>query len=324
MDCSYVLDYLYPDLSNLVYEYWTSDDLFLTYKENALPILEVRAESIKVDGIAARILLKRPYPELIYQVLPDYVKVLLLLYSTKYEQFSAYIKHEYNTYPGVIYDLIARMDCKRNNFNDVHLDWLLKYAVATPHCQDIIRLIRSRFTVNTVLLGIAVREGIKVPSFEVLAKDTDLNTLNGIMVSVLYHNQDCLESLIRLGADVNTYGRYTSTPIDIALSRFHDIPLALRLIGLGADINRKCPDGLTPLMRAACDKNKDVTPLLDMKADPNVQDCNGKTALFLAVTSGNENVVQVLLRANANPHIKDLSGRIALDYASEDMRRFLV
>lgn len=97
------------------------------------------------------------------------------------------------------------------------------------------------------------------------------------------------------------------------------------LIEMGADINAKSVDGLTPisvavsadrqevvseLLRAKADISPDlifkaqstqvVKDLVRNKADPNARDLFGNTALFYAVESGNKFLARALLEAGAD------------------------
>ncbi|MDX2049764.1 MAG: ankyrin repeat domain-containing protein [Rickettsiaceae bacterium] len=57
--------------------------------------------------------------------------------------------------------------------------------------------------------------------------------------------------------------------------------------------------------------------LLEMHADPNVKDQEGKTALRYAVEKGNKELVEELLKQVADPNVKDQEGKTAIDYAKE-------
>ncbi|KAL2093001.1 hypothetical protein ACEWY4_010313 [Coilia grayii] len=93
----------------------------------------------------------------------------------------------------------------------------------------------------------------------------------------------------------------------------------------GAYINESNDRGETPLMVACMSKHSDtqsvskaklVKYLLDNKADPNIQDKTGKSALMHACShrAGHE-VVSLLLTNGADPSLEDRSGASALVYA---------
>ncbi|XP_072551458.1 ankyrin repeat domain-containing protein 34C [Salminus brasiliensis] len=93
----------------------------------------------------------------------------------------------------------------------------------------------------------------------------------------------------------------------------------------GAYINESNDHGETPLMVACMSKHSDLQSvskaklikyLLDNKADPNMQDKAGRTALMHACSqrAGHE-VVSLLLTNGADPSLEDRSGSSALVYA---------
>ncbi|XP_047197623.1 ankyrin repeat domain-containing protein 34B [Hippoglossus stenolepis] len=103
----------------------------------------------------------------------------------------------------------------------------------------------------------------------------------------------------------------------------------LRLVRLlvdgGAQVNGRCPKGETALL-AACkalrgepagpETVKLLTYLLHNKANPNVQDRAGRTALMYAcMERAGAEVASTLLSAGADPSMEDHSGASALVYA---------
>lgn len=102
--------------------------------------------------------------------------------------------------------------------------------------------------------------------------------------------------------------------------------------------------GLTPLMQAVCDGNVQtvtrlieeykpdrtinllqaaaqgnlarVNELIRAKADLNIQDHNGCTALTLATARGNADIITALLDAGANAKLQDKQGKTAFGYAA--------
>lgn len=58
-----------------------------------------------------------------------------------------------------------------------------------------------------------------------------------------------------------------------------------------------------------------VKKLLEKKADPNIPDSNGTTALIYASIFKNYEVADFLIKAKADPHAKDNRGNSAIDYA---------
>ncbi|NWI98084.1 AN34B protein, partial [Pitta sordida] len=101
--------------------------------------------------------------------------------------------------------------------------------------------------------------------------------------------------------------------------------LARLLIDGGAYVNESNSRGETPLMVACMTEHADlqsaskarmVKYLLDNKADPNIQDKSGKTALIHACLGrAGPEVVSLLLTGGADPSLPDHANRSALVYA---------
>lgn len=85
---------------------------------------------------------------------------------------------------------------------------------------------------------------------------------------------------------------------------------ALLLIDLGADVNVRNADGKTALMHAAWKKNASVAAALIAKgADVDaVSLAKWETALMMAAVRGNIEITSMLLEAKANPLLRDWRG----------------
>jgi ankyrin repeat protein len=88
------------------------------------------------------------------------------------------------------------------------------------------------------------------------------------------------------------------------------------LMGDGARINGRSPEGQTALMYAAkyC-RPKTVTLLISLGAKIDLADDKGRTALIHATRNSCVRSVRVLLSHRAKPGVRDGSGRTALRYA---------
>lgn len=91
------------------------------------------------------------------------------------------------------------------------------------------------------------------------------------------------------------------------------------LIENGADVNQETPFG-TPLMRAAANPwNIELVEIL-LKSDAQIdlQDRNGRTALFYSETFGNNKISSMLLSAGADVDIKDTNGKTYMEVTKEE------
>jgi len=113
---------------------------------------------------------------------------------------------------------------------------------------------------------------------------------------------------------INSLNESKTSPLILACYR-GNIEVAKFLIENVKDINYNSDMG-TALM-AATYKNQPelVKLLLDKKANPDVSDANGTTALSLAVQFKNDQLVKLLLDHKADKKIKDNKGKTAFEYA---------
>lgn len=100
--------------------------------------------------------------------------------------------------------------------------------------------------------------------------------------------------------------------------------VALYLVKNAKDINGNSKMG-TPLMAAVFKHNDAVVEaLLTMKADPNIADWNGTTALHYAILNRNVAVVKLLIDANADVAFKDKRGNSAIDYGNMTQNQTII
>jgi hypothetical protein len=105
----------------------------------------------------------------------------------------------------------------------------------------------------------------------------------------------------------------------LAVSRIgDDLGLMCTLLNMGADVNCKDANGKTPLIIASKRGHLDIVKkLLEKGADVNCKDANGKTPLIIASECGHLNIVKNLLGKGADVNCKDANGKTPLIIASE-------
>jgi len=115
-----------------------------------------------------------------------------------------------------------------------------------------------------------------------------------LMGAALEGHKEIVELLLQAGADPNI----------IDPSRMSDCELSI--------VDRVFKNGATALMKATLGRNRTnnagnkeiVELLLNAKADPDIQDLRGNTALILAAEHCKAEIVELLLNNGANPNIK--------------------
>jgi len=125
-----------------------------------------------------------------------------------------------------------------------------------------------------------------------------------------------METLYKQNPEIiNSSNENGYSPLILACYR-SNIPVVKFLIEKGAEIN-KVSDMGTALMAATVKKNTEMVQLLlDKKADPNITDPNGTTALIYAVQFNAPELIKLLLKYKADKNLKDKSGKTAFEYAA--------
>ena len=130
----------------------------------------------------------------------------------------------------------------------------------------------------------------------------ELNATREQFRAVLYTgHEDCLNSLIKSGADVNQHCfEKNFTPLLYATETASPAKVAM-LISAGADVNVTCDRGLTPLMYAASfGVPSKMNMMIHAGADVNQKSNNDQTALALATINGYVKSMETLIKAGAD------------------------
>ncbi|MDR1590398.1 MAG: ankyrin repeat domain-containing protein [Puniceicoccales bacterium] len=100
--------------------------------------------------------------------------------------------------------------------------------------------------------------------------------------------------IIRYLAEKDDYDR---TPLRLAVDR-GNIPILLRLLQIGDDVDTRDNQWKTPLMAAIGDGNPEIIEiLLDAGADVDARDVNRRTVLMMAVATGNPWIINRIIQA---------------------------
>lgn len=126
--------------------------------------------------------------------------------------------------------------------------------------------------------------------------------------------------LLDAGADASGLCHALDTPIlDVALRR-GDKAMATLLLGRGARLDQRDMDGRTRLHRSASggDASEELVLLLELGADPNVQDGQGWAPLHFAAAYGYVENVAALLGVGADPALRTSHRLLPLDLAGKN------
>ena len=120
-----------------------------------------------------------------------------------------------------------------------------------------------------------------------------------LMQAAMHGCTECLDKLIKAGADVNKTGKYKITALMWA-SKYGHLDCVKLLLAAGADLYMTDTFGKTALMNAIAGQNADCTQTL-LKAGPNVKVVHkyNQTALKYAASTVNRDCIKWLLGAGA-------------------------
>ena len=151
------------------------------------------------------------------------------------------------------------------------------------------------------------------------AGEVDINVIDSFQTSALMMAVDnrhlaVAEYLLQHGADIHLDNKYGYTPLMQAVMR-NDPNMVNMLLDKGARIDQKnFYTELTPLMMAVDNGSLEMVELLlARKANLNLQDERGRSALMHASAARQPKIAQRLLQAGADATLKDKQGRTADD-----------
>lgn len=207
---------------------------------------------------------------------------------------------------------------------------LLRYISENPARDwNIVKLIMEKspklsndFLVN-ILFTAAQSKQMKIIH---LLKDKNLinakneNNETALMLAAKEADYEVLGLLAKLGADLNVTDKEGSNILLLALESESEIINIIRTIRLavklGIDVNATAQDGATAVMLAVTTGEEILLKaLIDLKANLNIQDKNGSTALHYAVHA--PKMIVALVAAGADVNAKDKDGKTIFDLLSK-------
>lgn len=139
---------------------------------------------------------------------------------------------------------------------------------------------------------------------------------NDIFMCILKGSVEEVMQTVKENADaVHQTTKEGITPLLLACQR-GNIEVASYLLELAVDLDYVSEIG-TALMVCATKGNDSIAKLLlDKKANPNIRDADGNTALIYAVQFKHIALVELLLSYHADLEIRDNLGKTAFEYAA--------
>jgi uncharacterized protein len=192
------------------------------------------------------------------------------------------------------------------NADPVMVETLLK-AGADPN---------ASLSQGQTILMTAARTGSDAAVKLLLARGADVNAREQVLgeTALIWaaaeNHPAVIKALVDRGADINLRSKAMTYP----LREYGD--------GKSGRLTVLPPGSWTPLMYAARQNAIDaVRALADARADLNLTDPDGTTALVVAIINAHYDLAAVLLDKGANPNVGDVTGMTAL-YAAIDLNTF--
>lgn len=159
-----------------------------------------------------------------------------------------------------------------------------------------------------------------LPTNQYLKEFVNYNSFHDqpINIAAIGGHAKVIEILLANGANVDSKGKYNSTPLFSAVENDH-YEVAKLLLSNGANVDAvEEHDNLTPLLSASSNGNVElITLLLENQADINKIDINGTTPIMRAINKIHIQATKTLLKYNSDIEIANADGTTALYLASE-------
>ncbi|MFA6292534.1 MAG: ankyrin repeat domain-containing protein [Victivallales bacterium] len=228
---------------------------------------------------------------------------------------------------GTIIACLALAGCSKLSLNEE-----FNYAISGGNIQEVQNVLikvpkseKNKFINHGLYYAALSAKTILVKYF--IEQKADINSIHAFGETALFRpviddNMDMIELLIKNGADVNIPDRNGATPLTVAICNKND-KVVKYLIKSCTDFSTCKPISYTPLMFLIESKSPNsyeiAKLLIEKKIDLNShkQD-DGYTALMVAVSYKNAELVRLLLENGAMTDIKNKFNKTALDIAISD------
>ncbi|NPV02938.1 MAG: hypothetical protein HPY53_16310 [Brevinematales bacterium] len=157
---------------------------------------------------------------------------------------------------------------------------------------------------HNIIANLLIQNGCNVKA--VLYKDGWNYSIIGYAIEI--NNYEVIQSLIKVGVNINDYCKYEGTaeytPLGVAILK-EDYKLINELIENGANLNSFCISGHTPLTCSVTQKDVNMTAfLIEKGADINKPNEWSYTPLAFAIETGNLDIFYLLIKNNVDVNKK--------------------
>lgn len=148
-----------------------------------------------------------------------------------------------------------------------------------------------------------------------MAEDAGLPPLH---IALLREDQEMIQLLVDMGADVQAVSASGMTALHFATLRSHSVETIRLLLAKGAVVDVTNMHALTPLYFSVLNGNEQgVRMLLEAGANPHVVSRDGGSLLHVAATRVNTRIIPLLLKQGVNVAHTNMSGQTALEVARQ-------
>ncbi|XP_012547580.2 ankyrin repeat and SOCS box protein 3 isoform X1 [Bombyx mori] len=197
----------------------------------------------------------------------------------------------------------------------------LQVILKNPECRPLIETHEGHTALYLACRNQASPQTVKylLENVEDIANYGSTESVTPLHVVSGQGNLEIMQLLIEHGALIDVQDYDGDTPLHDAVleTKFEAVSLLLHA-GASPEIPNE-PGSFTPF-HLACSKGcfETMKAIYPFVTDINQVTSSGKTALMLALTGANEEIVDFLLENGIDPHIRDINGDLALDIALTD------